>query len=234
MNNISIRAFIFNTLSIAVLVIVFGLSGCGKEESEKDEAAGGREEEMEMTATIVAVGDSLTAGYGLDEEQAYPYLLGKKLQQEGYGYKVINAGVSAETSSGTLSRLDWVLSMEPDIVILETGANDGLRGTSTDLVEKNLRSILETLKERNVTVLLAGMRMVWNLGPMYVRKFNTIYPDLAEEFELELMPFFLEDVAMKRDLNLGDGIHPNGDGYKIIVENIFPHVVNVINQHEKK
>ena len=137
--------------------------------------------------TIVAVGDSLTAGYGLDESESYPVLLEKKLQAAGYNYKVVNAGVSGETSSGTLSRMQWILTLKPDIVILETGANDGLRGIDPKLIEKNLREILQILKEREVVVLLAGMKMVWNLGPIYVASFNGIYPQLAKEFDVRFL-----------------------------------------------
>lgn len=214
---------------LLVAIILFILSACGDGEQRQGADEKTIESEGNMAkATIVAVGDSLTAGFGVNEEQAYPFLLEKKLQENGYNYRVINAGVSAETSSGTLSRIEWILTMDPEIVILETGANDGLRGISTDLVEKNLREMLNILQNRDVRVLLAGMRMVWNLGPVYVKRFNSIYPKLAEEYDLEFMPFFLEDVAMRSKLNLGDGVHPNSEGYKIIVENLYPHVVRVI------
>lgn len=184
--------------------------------------------------TIVAVGDSLTAGFGVDENESYPILLEKKLQAEGYNYRVVNGGVSAETSSGTLSRIEWIMTLKPDIVILETGANDGLRGIDLQLVEDNLRKILTRLQKSDVVVLLAGMKMVWNLGPQYVEQFNSIYPRLAGEFDAVFMPFFLEDVAMKSDLNLSDGVHPNKQGYRIICDNIYPYVLEAIKVHERR
>jgi len=184
--------------------------------------------------TIVAMGDSLTAGNGLAEEEAYPAALGRKLAAEGHNVDVVNSGVSGETSSGALARVDWVLTMKPDIVILETGANDGLRGTDTELLEANLRKIIERFQEENVVVVLAGMQMVWNLGPRYVASFNKIYPRLAEDYDLIFFPFFLKDVAMHQELNNGDGIHPNGRGYEIVAENIYPYVVKAINQLDEK
>ncbi len=216
----AIYSILFTTL--------LALFGC---EGEKAETAADRLEDRTMK-TIVAVGDSLTAGQGLAEEEAYPALLEKKLQADGYQYKVINAGVSAETSSGTLSRLEWVLSLDPDIVILETGANDGLRGIDPQVLEKNLREILATLKERDVAVVLAGMRMVHNLGPAYVSRFNAVYPKLAEEFEPVFFPFFLQDVAMQGRLNQADVIHPNAEGYRKITENIYPYVLEAIRMAE--
>jgi len=174
------------------------------------------------------VGDSLTAGYGLDESESYPVLLESKLQADGYRYRVVNAGVSGETSSGTLSRIEWILTLDPDIVILETGANDGLRGIDPQLAEKNIRDILQLLADRKVMVLLAGMKMVWNMGPAYVAKFNRIYPKLADEFDVVFYPFFLEGVAMRSQLSLGDGVHPNAQGYKIITDNIYPYVLKAI------
>ena len=182
--------------------------------------------------TIVAVGDSLTAGFGVAEEQSFPALLEKKLQADGHQYRVINAGVSAETSSGTLSRLEWILTLQPDIVILETGANDGLRGIDPQVAENNIREILKTLKERDVGVLLAGMKMVLNLGPIYVAKFNALYPRLAEESGAVFMPFLLEGVAMQGALNQADGVHPNAAGHQKIAENIYPYVLQAIKRRQ--
>lgn len=212
------------------LVVCFCLlSGCS---SEEESYAPASEEKTEMK-TIVAVGDSLTAGYNLDESESYPALLQQKLHAAGYDYKVINAGVSAETSSGTLSRIEWIMTLQPNIVLLETGANDGLRGIDPELLEDNLREILTILTEKDITVVLAGMKMVWNLGPAYVVRFNSIYPALAKEFDTVFMPFFLSGVAMKPHLNLGDGVHPNGKGYAVIAENIFPYVVEAIAREQK-
>lgn len=216
------------TFCVIMLIICLSVSGCNQEQEKNPETG----KPNVTLGTIVAVGDSLTAGYGLDESDSYPALLEKKLQAAGYNYKVINGGVSAETSSGTLSRMDWIMTLEPDIVLLETGANDGLRGVDPQLAEKNIREILEILKNRDVVVLLLGMKMVWNLGPVYVSEFNSIYPRLAQEFDVVYLPFFLEGVAMKSALNQGDGIHPNAAGYKKIMENIYPYVLEVIEKRE--
>lgn len=201
--------------------------GCSEEPQETARQNVEQTEDLSLK-TIVALGDSLTAGFGVDLSKSYPALLEQKLQTEGYDYRVVNAGVSGETSSGTLSRLEWILTQDPQIVIVETGANDGLRGVSTALLEDNLREIVTVLQKRNVAVLLAGMQMVWNLGPDYVASFNSIYPKIAGETGVELMPFFLKDVATVHSLNQDDGIHPNAEGYAVIVENIYPHVVRVI------
>lgn len=182
---------------------------------------------------ILAVGDSLTAGYGLDPDKAYPALLEKRLAKAGYHFKVINAGISGETSSGTRSRLSWTMSLKPDIVILETGANDGLRGIDPALIEANLTAIIEELKANGVIVVLAGMQMVYNLGLNYRRAFNGVYPAVARAQDVILMPFFLKDVAGVSKLNLSDGIHPNAKGYKKVVGNLWPYVIDAINQKNK-
>ena len=213
---------------LIVFILALALSGCRGEQREKTAKEGGKE----AMQTIVAVGDSLTAGFGVAEEQSFPALLEKKLQADGHQYRVINAGVSAETSSGTLSRLEWILTLKPDIVILETGANDGLRGIDPQVAENNIREILKTLKERDVGVLLAGMKMVLNLGPIYVAKFNAIYPRLAEESGAVFMPFFLEGVAMQGALNQADGVHPNAAGHQKIAENIYPYVLQAITRRQ--
>ncbi len=213
---------------VIVFIMAIALSGCRGEQREKAVKEGGKE----SMPIIVAVGDSLTAGFGVAEEQSFPALLEKKLQEDGHKYRVINAGVSAETSSGTLSRLEWILTLQPDIVILETGANDGLRGIDPQVAENNIREILKTLKERNVEVLLVGMKMVRNLGPIYVAKFNALYPRLAEESGAVFMPFLLEGVAMQGALNQADGVHPNAAGHLKIAENIYPYVLQAIKRRQ--
>ncbi len=201
--------------------------------SEEKEIPAVQKSGAAASGVIVAAGDSLTAGYGVLESESYPDLLQKKLREAGYDYRVVNSGVSGETSSGLVSRLEWILTLNPDIVILETGANDGLRGIDTRLVEENIGKIIWELKQREIVVLLAGMKMVWNLGPLYVQEFNAIYPRLAKQYGVALFPFFLQDVATRADLNQPDGIHPNGDGYRIITDNIFPYVVEAIKKVEK-
>lgn len=204
------------------------LLGCRQEEQVSVRAAPAK-----TALTIVAVGDSLTAGLGVAEEESYPALLERQLQDGGLDVRVINAGVSGETTSGTLARIDWVLTMQPDIVILETGANDGLRGIDPGLVRANIRQIIERLKEENIIVVLAGMRMVWNLGPVYTADFNRIYAEIAEEKGLIFMPFFLEGVATSPSLNIEDGIHPNPQGYQIIVANLLPYVKEAVAEAER-
>ena len=168
------------------------------------------------------MGDSLTAGLGVNEEEAYPAQLEKKLRAAGYDWKVVNAGISGETSSGTLSRINWVMKLRPDIVILETGANDGLRGIDPRLTRKNIDETIRILKQQNVTVVLAGMQMVRNLGREFTKDFADIYPSLAKKHGLILVPFFLQGVAGDPSLNQPDGIHPTAEGYRIITENVYP------------
>lgn len=172
---------------------------------------------------ITAYGDSLTAGYNLPIEQSYPSLLEKKLQEEGYNYRVVNAGVSGDTSSAALSRIDWVLQSKPQIVILTLGANDAFRGIDPNITKENLSKIIETLQAENITILLGGMYAPRNLGTTYYQEFDAIYQELAQKYNIELIPFFLEGVVLKQEYNLEDGIHPNEEGYKIVVENnIWP------------
>ena len=182
--------------------------------------------------TIVAVGDSLTAGYGVEESQAYPALLQQRLLLEGHFYRVVNAGVSGETSSGTQSRIAWVIdSLDPDIIILETGANDGLRGVDPMVLEKNLDQIITTIKAAGIAVVLAGMKLPPNLGLNYTMRFSKVYPRIADKYAIPLIPFFLKSVAGDVRYNLSDRMHPNPEGYRRIVDDIYPYVVDVIKQH---
>ncbi len=142
------------------------------------------------SGVIVAFGDSLTEGYGFGPERAYPALLEQRLAEKGYTYQVVNAGVSGETSSGALSRVDWILRLNPDIVVLETGANDGLMGISPVVLEQNLGQIIAKLQENGVTVILAGMKMLANLGRTYTEEFDAVYPRVAEQYQVMLIPFF--------------------------------------------
>ncbi|MCB1024209.1 MAG: arylesterase [Acidobacteria bacterium] len=171
---------------------------------------------------IIAFGDSLTAGFGLTESEAYPYLLQKKLDSLGYKYEVVDAGVSGETSLGGLERVDWILGQENvRIVILELGANDLLRGVPVENMKKNLDAILEKIKAKNVDVLLCGMLAPETMGRDYQRDFISAFPELASKHKVAFLPFLLEGVAMDPKLNQADGIHPNPKGTKIMTENIF-------------
>jgi acyl-CoA thioesterase-1 len=182
-------------------------------------------------ATIVAMGNSLTEGLGVAEDEAYPAQLEARLRARGYAYRVVNAGISGETSSGARARLEWVLTLDPDIVILETGANDGLRGLDPELIRENIRWLVEAFLKRDIIVVLAAMRIVSNMGPEYTRAFAEIYLDTARETDVILIPFFLKGVGGEPHLNQADGIHPTAEGYTVIVENIFPHVVDAIERH---
>jgi acyl-CoA thioesterase I len=173
---------------------------------------------------LVALGDSLSAGYNLPQEAAFPVALERALKAKGYKVEVANAGVSGDTSSGGLDRLDWSVPDGTDGVILELGANDMLRGLDPAGTRRNIEAIVERLKSRNIPVMLAGMYASRNLGPDYVQKFDSIYPDIAKKHDLVLYPFFLDGVAGDRSLNLPDGLHPTAKGVEIIVERILPSV----------
>lgn len=171
---------------------------------------------------IIAFGDSLTAGFGLAENESYPYLLQERLRADGFDYEVVNAGVSGDTSLGGLERADWVMEQENTaIVILELGANDLLRGMPVDRMKQNLAKIIEKAKAKNIKVLLCGMLAPPTMGSDYQQNYTNAFPDLATEHKVEYLPFLLEGVAMKRELNQADGIHPNAAGTKLMMENIY-------------
>ena len=181
---------------------------------------------------IAVLGDSLTAGFGLPREDAFPARLEAALRAGGHAWQVSDAGVSGDTSAGGLARLDWVLADEPEVVIVELGANDGLRGLPTDRMEANLDAILTHVGDSGAEVLLAGMRAPANFGADYEAAFRAVYERLAARHGVVFYPFFLEGVAMEADLNQPDGIHPNAAGVAEIVRRILPHVVAVIDRHK--
>lgn len=170
---------------------------------------------------ILMLGDSLTAGHGLPAELAYPALIQQRLETNGYPHRVVNAGVSGDTSAGGLSRLDWLLRQRVDIMVLALGANDGLRGQDPDAMRANLAEIIERAQAKGISVILAGMRMPANYGLDYTRRFAAVFPKLAERYDLPLIPFLLDGVALNSDLNLGDGIHPNAEGQRILADNVW-------------
>lgn len=176
------------------------------------------------------MGDSLTEGLGVNLDEAYPAQLERKLHAAGYNYTVINVGVSAETTTGALARVDWVLTLKPDLVILATGGNDSLRAIDPALTQENLRKLVQAFQAADVPVVLAGMQTVQNLGESYTNAFRAIYPAVAAEYNLILIPFFLEGVAGDPKLNQADFIHPTADGYTVIVETIYPYVLKAIEQ----
>lgn len=177
---------------------------------------------------IVALGDSLSAGYELPAGQSFPERLEAALKARGVDATVVNAGVSGDTSSGALSRLDWSVPEDADAVIVELGANDALRGVDPGRTYEALSDILSRLAERNTPVLLAGMLAPPNMGSDYAGRFDAIYPRLAEEYDVVFYPFFLDGVAAEPELNLPDGMHPNEDGIAVIVERIMPYVERLI------
>jgi acyl-CoA thioesterase I len=165
---------------------------------------------------IVFLGDSLTAGYGLAREQSVPSLIQARLNAEGYAYEVVNAGVSGDTSAGGLNRLDWSLQGKVEILVLELGANDGLRGLPVAAMKKNLDTILTRAKQRGITVVLTGMEAPPNYGQAYTTEFRQVFHDLARQHRVTFIPFFLEGVAGNPALNIADGIHPNPEGARIV------------------
>ena len=173
---------------------------------------------------IAVLGDSLTAGLGVAPDDAYPALLEARLKREDYDYRVVNAGVSGDTSSGGLRRLDWVLKLKPEVVIVALGANDGLRGQSVVQLHDNLVAIVRKAQQAGARVLLAGMRMPPNYGAAYTREFAAVYPEVARRMNVPLVPFLLEGVAAEVRLNQGDGIHPNAEGQRLVAEHVWPHL----------
>ena len=220
MNRLFIGPSLLMMLATPLLIL---MGGC-----QKDEKGAPRAEKVSYEGTIVAAGDSLTAGFGVSEDQAYPARLEKKLLKDGHRYKVINAGSSGETSSGLFSRIKWILTLKPDIVILETGANDGFRGINPELTGKNIEETVRILKANRVTVVLAGMQIGRNLGKEYTDAFKAVYPAVAEKEEVILIPFFLEGLVGNPEVNQPDGIHPTSKGYGIVVDTIYPYVVEAI------
>lgn len=177
---------------------------------------------------IVVLGDSLTAGFRLPPDAAFPLRLERALKAKGHDVEVQNAGVSGDTSSAGLARVDWAVPDGTDAVIVELGANDALRGLDPALTREALDKLLTRLKAKGATILVAGMQAPRNLGPQYVQAFDSIFPDLARKHDALLYPFFLEGVALRPDLNLDDGIHPNARGVDVIVAGILPKVEELI------
>ena len=173
---------------------------------------------------VVALGDSLTAGYGVAAEEAWPALVEARLRREGYAYRVVNAGVSGDTTAGALRRVDWVLRSRPEVAIVALGANDGLRGLPVSAMRTNLVAIVGELTGRGVRVLLAGMRVPPNYGDDYARAFAAVFPGVAREERAGLMPFLLDGVAGDPSLNQADGIHPNAAGHRVVALHVWPYL----------
>ncbi|MFT7269411.1 MAG: acyl-CoA thioesterase-1 [Roseivirga sp.] len=176
--------------------------------------------------TIIFFGDSITAGYGLSMEEAFPNLIQNKVDSLGLDYEVINAGLSGEASAGGLDRIDWILKGKPDVFVLELGGNDGLRGLSIDETEANLKAMIDKIKVANpkTKIFLAGMQIPPNLGQEYTKAFRDVFPKVAEDKNVELIPFLLVNVGGESKLNQSDGIHPNVAGHKIVAETVWGYV----------
>jgi acyl-CoA thioesterase-1 len=216
---------------IALLALTaFACRSAGKENPDKPRPAAGSTStpapalistNNERLPTIVAFGDSLTAGYGLSEDQAFTTLLQRKLDEKGYRYRVVNAGVSGDTSAGGLRRIDWSLEGDVRFLILELGGNDGLRGLPVAEMKKNLGQIIERAQSRGVTVILAGIEAPPNMGADYASDFRQAFRDLAKQYKVTLIPFVLEGVGGRPEMNQQDGIHPNAAGEKVMTENVW-------------
>jgi len=227
--------------ALLLLVLCGSLGACGGSEetagegerSSGEEAAGGSgndavtgdaaASEGELP-TVAFLGDSLTAGYGLEESKAFPALLAERFAEEGLPFRALNAGVSGDTSAGGLSRLDWLLSAQPDVVVVELGPNDGLRGLDLEMTEANLRRIVAGARQADARVLLIGMRIPPNYGPDYAGRFQELFPRLADELDLALVPFLLDGVGGVPELNQADGIHPTAEGQAVAADNVAPHL----------
>jgi len=173
--------------------------------------------------TVLFIGTSLTAGLGLPEAQSYPLLIERRIDDAGLPFDVVNAGVSGETSAGALRRIDWLLRQDFDVVVLETGANDMLRGIDPASTEHNIQAIIDRIRDArpDVVIVLAGMRALPNMGAEYAQAFEAIYPRIAERNELPCVPFLLEGVGGVRELNQSDGVHPNAEGHRVIADTVW-------------
>ena len=234
MNRIK-RGYALRKISLfpALCCLLFFIS-CG--EAQKQEKGAGEapeaasEQEQEETGTILFFGNSLTAGMGLEPEQAFPALIQEKIDSLELPYRVINAGLSGETTAAGKNRIGWVLKQDVDIFVLELGANDGLRGIPVEETKKNLQAIIDTVRQKNpeTEIILAGMQIPPNLGEAYTSGFQEIFPELTQENDLYLVPFLLEGVAGDAALNQQDGIHPTAEGQKIVARSVWKVLKEVI------
>jgi acyl-CoA thioesterase-1 len=206
--------------AVVAAVLVFLLSGTGFAEARP--------------IRILAFGASIIAGYGLEAQDTLPVQLEKALRARGVEATVINGGVSGETSAGGLARLDWVLADDPDLVIVDLGGNDALRGLDPEATEANLDAIVSRLRAENRGVLVAGMLAPPNLGADYAAAFNAVFREVADRHDVVFYPFILDGVATDPTLNLEDGIHPNAAGVKVIVERMLPYVLEAIERHARR
>jgi acyl-CoA thioesterase-1 len=193
-----------------------------------DSGGAGGPDRLSKRPRVVFLGDSLTAGLGLDAEQAFPAVVGGMLRDEGLPVEVVNAGVSGDTTAGGLRRLDWLLKQSPDVVVVGLGGNDGLRGLELKASEQNLREIVRKCRGAGADVLLLGMLIPPNYGPEYTLQFRDLYPRVAKDLNVPLVPFVLEGVGGDARLNQPDGIHPTDEGHQVIAKNVLPHLRTVV------
>jgi len=218
-----------SVLLMVVVSALLGAAGCSPGAETREASAAGAASVGEAASTtsasdlprIVFLGDSLTAGLGLDPDLSVPALVQRRLRSEGYDYEVVNAGVSGDTSAGGLRRLDWSLSGNVRVLVIELGANDGLRGLPVEELRKNLDEVIDSAQARGIDVLLTGMEAPPNYGDAYTSAFRSVYSELAESRRVAFMPFFLQDVAGVSGLNQRDGIHPNEEGARIVEGNVW-------------
>lgn len=227
------RLLRFKFLKFCYFLSAVMLFCCGNKSANKNEENNAEVETKELMnetnqtgqkKTILCFGDSITAGYGLDDtSDAFPGVLQQKIDSLGLDYTVVNSGVSGETSSGGLGRIQWVLNQDVDFFLLELGANDGLRGISLDQTKINLQSIIDKVKAKNpeTIIVLAGMELPPNMGADYTEQFRNLFSELAKTNDLEFLPFILKDVGGIAELNQGDGIHPTEEGHRILAENVW-------------
>ena len=225
---------IYSAFLFAFLLISCGESG-KKETEEKAEEVENAEEEVEKeegSGVILFFGNSLTAGMGLEQDEAFPAVIQEKIDSLGLPYKVVNAGLSGETTASGKNRVDWVLNQEVDVFVLELGANDGLRGIPVEETRRNLQEIIDTVREENpeAKIILTGMQIPPNMGKTYTSDFRKMFPELAEENDIALVPFLLEDVAGNPELNQQDGIHPTAEGQRILAENVWEVLYPIISE----
>ena len=227
MTNISLHTW----LSLMSLVVLSIFSGCPSNPENPTETQVYRKNSTENSFRILILGDSLTEGYGVSAQQAFPSLLEKKLNDEfssdkNSSYEIINAGISGSTSSGGVSRIEWLLKSKPDFLILALGGNDGLRGVPIEETKNNLEKIILAAKSKDIPTLLAGMKMPPNYGIEYTREFSKQFEDLANQEDVPLIPFLLEGVGGDPAMNLPDRIHPNPAGHQKIAETVYQNLIN--------
>ena len=214
---------------LAALFLAGSLSACGggdgsrKAHPPADQPVAGPPVPRSAEKRILFIGTSLTAGFGLEPEQAYPALIQLKIDSEALGYRVLNAGVSGQTSAGALSSIGWLLKIPPEVLVIETGANDGLRGQDPDSLRANIQAIIDSARARkaDMTILLVGMEAMRNLGTEYVTRFQRVYPELARANRITLIPFLLQGVAGVDSLNQLYEMHPTAEGQRIVAENVW-------------